>query len=50
VSGDHSCAAVVDVVKTCRKWTVVSQQDHERGETYDAYAIDPSLLQWYELK
>jgi hypothetical protein len=50
VSGDHSCTAVVDVVKTCRKWTVVSQQDHERGETYDAYAIDPSLLQWYELK
>ncbi len=50
VSGDHSCMAVVDVVKTCSKWTVVSQKDYERGETYDAYAIDPSFLQWYELK
>jgi hypothetical protein len=50
VSGDHSCAAVVDVVKTCSQWSVVYQSDHERGEMYEAYAIDPSLLQWYELK
>lgn len=50
VSADHSCTAVVDVVKTCRQWSVVYQSDHERGEMYEAYAIDPALLQWYELK
>lgn len=50
VSGDQSCVAVVDVVRTRPHWKVVSQQDFERGETYDAYSIDPSLLDWYELK
>lgn len=50
VSGDYSCMAVVDVKKTRDQWKVVSQKDFERGETYDAYSIDPSLLQWYELK
>ena len=50
MSGDQSCVAVVDVVKTRQHWKVVSQQDFERGETYDAYSIDPSLLDWYELK
>ena len=49
VSGDHTCAAVVVVSQTKDRWKVVSQQDFERGETYDAYSIDPSLLQWYEL-
>lgn len=50
VSGDHTCAAVIDVRATRDRWKVVKQEDFERGETYDAYSIDPSLLQWYELK
>jgi hypothetical protein len=50
VSGDHTCAAVVVVSQTRDRWKVVKQEDFERGETYDAYSIDPSLLQWYELK
>ena len=50
VSGDYSCVAVVDANKTRDQWKVVSQQDFERNETYDAYCIDPSLLKWYELK
>ena len=49
VSADHSCTAVVDVRKTRDAWRVIVQKDHERGETYEAYAMDPSLLQWYEL-
>jgi hypothetical protein len=50
VSGDHTCAAVIDVRVTRDRWKVVKQEDFERGEIYDAYSIDPSLLQWYELK
>ena len=50
IGSDYSCVAVVDVGKTRDTWTVVSQRDKERNETYDAYCIDPSLLQWYELK
>jgi hypothetical protein len=49
VSGDHSCTAVIDVEKTQASWFVVSQQDYERGETYEAYAIDPSQLQWFKI-
>ena len=50
VSGDQSCVAVVDVVRTRPHWTVVEQRDHERGEVYEAYAVDPQWLLWYEIK
>lgn len=50
VGSDYSCAAVVDANKTRDQWKVVSQKDFERGETFDAYSVDPSVLQWYELK
>lgn len=49
VSADQTCAAVVDVKTTRDKWKMVKQDDYERGEVYDAYAIDPALLTWYEL-
>lgn len=50
VSGDQSCVAVIDVDKTQSNWFIVNQQDFERRETYEAYAIDPSLLEWFKIK
>lgn len=50
VSADQTCTAVIDVEKTFDHWFVVSQQDRERNETYDAYAIDPSWLEWHHIE
>jgi hypothetical protein len=43
-------AAIVDVKNTMHKWFVINQRDPARGEVYEAYAMDPKLLQWRELK
>lgn len=50
IGSDFSCVAVVDANKTRDMWRVVSQKDLERGETFDVYSVDPSVLRWYEIK
>jgi hypothetical protein len=50
VNKSLTVAAIVDVKKTMNQWGVINQRDPSRGETYEAYVMDPKLLQWRELK
>ena len=50
VNKSLTVAAIVDVKKTMNQWGVINQRDPARGETYEAYVMNPELLQWRELK